>query len=64
MKQLSEAAAAARREYNRKYREAHRDAINARRREWAKENADKVKATKARYWEKKAAAQQNADIEE
>lgn len=34
--------------------EAARRARNAYKRQWAKENPDKVKAANARYWEKKA----------
>lgn len=42
-------------------------AIEARRkyhREWQRKNAEKVKAYKERYWEKKAAAAAAADQEE
>ena len=34
--------------------EAAREARNAYKRKWAKENPDKVKAANRRYWEKKA----------
>ena len=34
--------------------EAAREARNAYKRKWAKENPDKVKAATERYWEKKA----------
>ena len=34
--------------------EAAREARNAYKRKWAKENPDKVKAATRRYWEKKA----------
>ena len=34
--------------------EAAREARNAYKRKWAKDNPDKVKAATARYWEKKA----------
>ena len=36
--------------------EAAREARNAYKRRWAKENPDKVKAATRRYWEKKAQA--------
>ena len=36
--------------------EAAREARNAYKRKWAKENPDKVKAATRRYWEKKAQA--------
>ena len=41
--------------------EAAREARNAYKRKWAKENPDKVKAATRRYWEKKA---QEAQTEE
>ena len=41
--------------------EAAREARNAYRRKWAKENPDKVKAATRRYWEKKA---QEAEAQE
>ena len=43
-------------------REAAREARNAYRRKWAKENPDKVKAATRRYWERKA--QEAAAMEE
>jgi len=36
--------------------EAAREARNAYKRKWAKENPDKVKAANRRYWERKAQA--------
>lgn len=51
---MNEAAKAARREANRKYREAHREELNAYRRKWAKDNPDKIAASHERYWNKKA----------
>lgn len=36
--------------------EAAREARNAYKRKWAKENPDKVKAATRRYWERKAQA--------
>ena len=41
--------------------EAAREARNAYRRKWSKENPDKVKAATRRYWEKKA---QEAEAQE
>lgn len=37
--------------------EAAREARNAYKRRWAKENPEKVKAANRRYWEKKAQAE-------
>ncbi len=37
--------------------EAAKEARNAYKRRWAKENPDKVKAATRRYWEKKAQAE-------
>lgn len=39
---------------NRSMSEAAREARNAYKRKWAKENPDKVKAANLRYWERKA----------
>lgn len=50
---MNEAAKAARREANRRYRETHREELNAYRRKWAKENPDKLAAQRERYWTKK-----------
>ena len=41
--------------------EAAREARNAYKRKWAKENPDKVKAANRRYWERKA--QEAEDLE-
>lgn len=41
--------------------EAAREARNAYKRKWAKENPDKVKAATRRYWERKA--QEAEDLE-
>lgn len=41
---MNEKAKEARREANRRYREAHRDELNTYRRKWAKENPDKIAA--------------------
>ena len=38
--------------------EQAKEARKAYRRKWAKNNPDKIKAAQARYWEKKAAADQ------
>ncbi len=66
---MDEKAKRARREYQRKYRQANRDQINKKRREWNAKNADKVskwrkawneanpdkvRAIEERYWQKKA----------
>lgn len=39
---------------NRSMSEAAREARNAYKRKWAKDNPDKVKAANLRYWERKA----------
>lgn len=53
---MNEKAKEARREAARRYREAHREELNAYRRKWVKENPDKVAAQRERYWTKKAEA--------
>ena len=40
-----------------KLTEAAKEARRAYKRQWARENPDKVKAAQARYWERKAAAE-------
>ena len=52
---MNEAAKEARREYQRQYREANRERINANHKAWRDANPDKVKAAATRYWEKKGA---------
>ncbi len=51
---MNEKAKEARREANRRYREAHKDELNAYRRKWVKENPEKAAAQRERYWTKKA----------
>lgn len=41
------------REYMREYRKKNREKINARKREWYKNNPDKAKEHQERYWAKK-----------
>lgn len=55
-RELTEAAAEARREYYRRYREQHRERLNERRREWYAANRSKVAAQQRNYWERKGAA--------
>ena len=40
------------REYMREYRKKNREKINAQKREWNKNNPDKLKEYQERYWEK------------
>lgn len=54
-RELTPEAAAARREYYRRYREQHRERLNERRREWYAANRSKVRAQQERYWERKGA---------
>lgn len=58
MATMSEEAKAARREYNRRRREAmtpeQRQALREYHTQWQRNNPDKVKAITARYWEKQA----------
>lgn len=53
---MTEAAKAAKREYQRKYRAANREKLAAYQRKWSQENPEKVREYTARYWAKKAAA--------
>ena len=41
----------ARREYNRRYREKNREKINARRREWNKQNRDRIAEYQSKYYQ-------------
>lgn len=41
------------REYMKEYREKNRERINAQRREWARNNPDRVKAHQEKYWDRK-----------
>ena len=54
-RELTPEAAAARREYYRRYREQHRERLNERRRAWYHANTAKAAAQQARYWERKGA---------
>ena len=51
---MEKSATEARKEYMRKYRAEHREAINAKKREWVKRNPDRSKAYMQKYWAKKA----------
>lgn len=53
---MTEAAKAAKREYQRKYRAANREKLAAYQRKWSQDNPEKVREYTARYWAKKAAA--------
>lgn len=67
--QIVETAVMLRREYHRRYREANKELIAARKKAWCKANPDKVKEHAKRYWETKAerllraAAQNPGNIE-
>lgn len=50
---LKEARNAYMREYMAEYRKKNREKINAQRREWAKNNPDKVRQYQENYWQKK-----------
>lgn len=51
---MTDEAKKARAEARKRYREKHREEINAYRRKWAKENPEKVEAQANRYWKKQA----------
>lgn len=51
---MTDEAKKARAEARKRYRETHREEINAYRRKWAKENPEKVEAQANRYWKKQA----------
>lgn len=53
---IDAAAAEARREYKRKWRDKHREHIRAYSRAWRSKNRDRVKAYNRAYWTRKAAA--------
>lgn len=55
MKQLTEAAAEARRAYFREYRARNRERLNERRRAWYAANKAKAAAQQERYWSRRAA---------
>lgn len=52
---MSEKATAARRKYQKAWREKNRDHINEYRRLWVHRNTDRILTANERYWEKKAA---------
>jgi len=52
---MTDAAKAAKREYNRKYRAANREKLAAYQKKWSRENPEKVKEYSRKYWERKAA---------
>lgn len=49
-----QAAAEARRQYNRQWRAEHREELNAYHRQWRKDNPEKSKAIQLNYWKRKA----------
>lgn len=51
---MDEKAAEARRAYRRQWARDNREKVRAYRRKWAKENPEKVRACHERYWAKKA----------
>lgn len=61
---LSEAAKKAKREYQRKWAKEHREYLTEYAREWRKKNPEKVDASRARYWEKVAAQQEEGETGE
>lgn len=52
---MTEAAKAAKREYDRKYRAANREKYAEYQRKWRQANPEKVKEANRKYWERKAA---------
>lgn len=48
----------ARAEYQREYRAKNRERLNSYRRQWNKDNPDKVRKYQADYWNRKAEAKQ------
>ena len=59
--EISDNAIEVRRQYKREWRSNNLDHVRSYAREWRKNNPDKVAIHKARYWEKKAKAQNDAD---
>jgi hypothetical protein len=49
---MSDNAIKQRREYQRKYREQNKEAINQRHKAWRENNKDKIKEYNKTYWEK------------
>ena len=52
---MTEAAKAAKREYDRKYRAANKEKFAEYQRKWRQANPEKVKEANRKYWERKAA---------
>jgi hypothetical protein len=50
---LTDEAKQKKREYMRRWREKNREQYNAKRREWAKNNPERVKQHQENYWKKK-----------
>lgn len=50
---MNSSAIAARKQYMKKYRAEHREAINKKQKEWRKNNPDKMKKIVERYWERR-----------
>lgn len=46
----SDRAREARRAYHRRYRQEHRAELNEKRRKWARDNPEKIRAQQERYW--------------
>ena len=44
--------------------QAAREAMNAYKREWNRQNPEKRRAAQARYWERKAQARKTADVQD
>lgn len=57
---LTDEARKKRAEYNREYRNRNRERINAKNREWHKNNPDKNKEYIQRYWNKKVMENEQA----
>lgn len=51
---MTDAAKAARRAYQKQWRQEHREQINAYSRQWRRDHPDKVKEQIERHWEKVA----------
>lgn len=57
---MTEEAKIARREYAREWRKRNREALREYNRRWREDNPDKVAATTARYWQRKAEEMKDA----
>lgn len=51
---MEQALVEAKREYFRRYREANKEKLAAKRKEWAKNNPDKIKKHQEDYWRRLA----------